>query len=122
MIRSMMPEQVVNFHKKQQDNSAVSALQLIDVRTKEEFAALRAEGAVNIPLDVINRQSVELAGFDIERPIFLICRSGGRSMMACERLHSEGVGDLTNVEGGTIAWVDQNLPYESDGNKPESEP
>jgi rhodanese-related sulfurtransferase len=40
-----------------------------------------------------------------EGPVYVICRSGGRSMKACEFLAHQGIGAV-NVAGGTLAWID----------------
>ncbi|WP_018018167.1 rhodanese-like domain-containing protein [Corynebacterium capitovis] len=82
--------------------------QLIDVREPEEYAEVHAEGAVNMPLS----EFVERAGeIDPDRDIYVICRSGGRSAQACEYLEkARGWDNAINVEGGTLAWVDADLP------------
>jgi rhodanese-related sulfurtransferase len=39
-------------------------------------------------------------------PTYVICRSGGRSMRACELVaQSNPELDLVNVAGGTLAWM-----------------
>jgi len=37
-------------------------------------------------------------------PVHVICKSGGRSMRACEFLDEQGV-DAVNIAGGTMSWV-----------------
>jgi rhodanese-related sulfurtransferase len=40
-----------------------------------------------------------------DRPVYVICRSGGRSAKAVEHLRSQGI-DAVNVTGGTLAWIE----------------
>lgn len=85
--------------------------QLIDVREPDEYAAVRAEGAVNIPLSEFVARTDEI---DPERDIYLICKSGGRSAQAGEYLEqARGWDNVINVAGGTTAWVKQGLPHQN---------
>ena len=85
--------------------------QLIDVREPDEFAAVRADGAVNIPLSEFVARTDEI---DPEQDIYLICKSGGRSAQAGEYLEqARGWDNVINVAGGTTAWVEQGLPHQS---------
>ena len=85
--------------------------QLIDVREPDEYAAVRAEGAVNIPLSEFGARTDEI---DPERDIDLLCPSGGRSAQAGESLEqARGWDNVINVAGGTTAWVEQGLPHQN---------
>lgn len=82
--------------------------QFIDVRETDEYADVHARGAVNLPLSELPQRTGEI---DPDRPAYIICRSGGRSMQACTHLEQAlGYDNLINVEGGTIAWVEAGLP------------
>jgi phage shock protein E len=70
---------------------------VVDVRTPEEFAEGHAEGALNIPLDVIVQRSAELG--DPAGQIILYCRTGNRSGQAIARLRRQGFQALTNGGG-----------------------
>ncbi|AWB84670.1 rhodanese-like domain-containing protein [Corynebacterium liangguodongii] len=87
-----------------------SGAQLIDVREPDEFTEVRATGAVNLPLS----EFASLTGrIDPDKDIYLICRSGGRSAQAAEYLEqSLGWDGVINVDGGTTAWVEADLPHE----------
>lgn len=82
---------------------------LLDVRTKEEFKELSAPGALNIPLDRLESEAHQLAGYS---SIFVMCRSGGRSAMATSLLHRLGIPQATNVAGGMLAWKAAGLPIQ----------
>jgi rhodanese-related sulfurtransferase len=86
-------------------------IDLVDVRQPEEYAVVHAEGARLVPLDQLDSKSI-LSGRSTGagEPIYLICRSGGRSLAACQRLQGSGINNVVNVEGGTIAWERAGLP------------
>jgi len=42
---------------------------------------------------------------DPERRIVVLCKSGGRSTMACEALVKAGFADVVNLEGGMLAFA-----------------
>ena len=46
------------------------------------------------------------------RPLYVICRSGGRSAQACEFLSAHDV-DAVNVAGGTLAWIESGREVDS---------
>ena len=70
---------------------------LVDVRETWEFSSGHAPGAVNIPLGLIPLRVQELK--DKGQPIFLYCRSGGRSGQATAFLQSQGMGEVYNAGG-----------------------
>jgi sulfur-carrier protein adenylyltransferase/sulfurtransferase len=74
---------------------------LIDVREVHEFRAGHLEGAVNIPLGQLAQRLEEIPKDGA--PIFM-CRSGGRSMVACQIALRAGLGSPANLEGGLLAW------------------
>ena len=44
-------------------------------------------------------------------PLYVICKSGGRSAQACAAFAAAGFADqVVNVEGGTLAWAAAGLP------------
>jgi rhodanese-related sulfurtransferase len=85
---------------------------LIDVRTPEEFAEVRAAGAINIPLDQLSARMSEISPAE-GATVYLICRSGARSGRATKALAAAGFAKPTNVAGGTLAWQAAGLPVES---------
>jgi rhodanese-related sulfurtransferase len=74
---------------------------VIDVREPDEFREARVPGAVLVPLGTVPQRVDEFRG---EGTTYVICRSGGRSMQACEFVAAQGA-DVANVAGGTIAWI-----------------
>lgn len=47
-----------------------------------------------------------------DKPLYVICKAGGRSRSACELLTSAGMTNIINVDGGTDAWIAAGLPVE----------
>ncbi len=78
-----------------------SANVLIDVREPEEYESGHVSGAINIPLSEFASRIFEIPNSSV----FFICRSGGRSMQACELCVDFGLTEVKNVAGGTLAWV-----------------
>src|SRR5687768_17254629 len=74
---------------------------VVDVREPDEYESGHVPGAVHVPLGTVP-DSVD--AFRGEGPTYVICKSGGRSMQACDFLDGQGV-DVVNVAGGTMAWV-----------------
>jgi rhodanese-related sulfurtransferase len=86
-------------------------VELIDVRTPLEFRAVHAEAARLVPLDRLDGPAVkELLEGTGGSPIYLICRSGGRSLKAARKLVEAGGLNVVNVEGGMLAWERAGLP------------
>jgi rhodanese-related sulfurtransferase len=86
-------------------------LPLLDVRTPVEFDEVHVPQARSIPLDEINPR--ELAGSGQvrkDRPVYILCRSGQRAAKAAEKFANEGFAEPVVVEGGTLAWIESNLP------------
>ena len=83
-------------------------LTLIDVRTPAEFGEVHVDGARNIPLDRLDPR--EIAALASEGPVYVVCKSGGRSHKACEKLISAGVHNVVSVDGGTTACETAGVP------------
>ncbi len=77
---------------------------LLDVRTKEEFNEYKIDGAVNIPLQELLFNMDDIEEYR-DKKIIVYCRSGHRSVTACNLLSMEGYDDLYNLEMGIIDYV-----------------
>jgi rhodanese-related sulfurtransferase len=80
---------------------------LIDVREPVEFTTVRAPGAVLMPMSTFTARQSELP---TDRPLLVICHSGGRSAAVTSFLVRAGRSDVTNVVGGMEAWSAAGLP------------
>lgn len=102
MILQATPEEVAPF---------LSRFHMIDVREESEFYGEmgRIAGSALIPLSRV----VEVTrGWEKDKPLLLICRSGRRSQIAAEHLAVEGFSALVNLVGGILAWKAQEYPIE----------
>ena len=79
---------------------ARDGVEVLDVRSPEEFASGHVPGAVNVPLPEVGAVAGRYAG----QRVFVICQSGGRSAAAAQTLTAAGV-DATSVAGGTAGWL-----------------
>ena len=89
----------------------LDSVDLVDVRTPSEFNHVRATMARNVPLDRID-PAFELSQGNgtLEKPLYVICDSGNRSVIACRKLVDECSLSVINVEGGTQMWEQAGLP------------
>jgi len=74
---------------------------LVDVREIDEYESGHIPGALHLVLGTVP-DNVEI--FRGDGPTYVVCKSGGRSMRACEFLADHGV-NIVNVAGGTMAWI-----------------
>lgn len=74
---------------------------LVDVRTPGEFQQHHIPGAINIPLQELERRLAELPGTDEE--IVLYCRSGNRSNSARQILERQGFEKVHDL-GAISRW------------------
>ncbi|HEX7755999.1 MAG TPA: rhodanese-like domain-containing protein [Niabella sp.] len=87
--------------KKKIDSGA--PVNLIDVREPAEYEEYNI-GAKLIPLGQIQNMEIDELEPLKEEELFIHCRSGKRSAMACQLLESMGFKNTVNVEGGVLAW------------------
>lgn len=88
-----------------------SNIQLVDVRTPEEFASGHVPKAVSVPLNDLTSGSATVP-FEKNSEIYVICRSGKRSLSAVQYLKEHGYTNLKSVSGGTMAWSSLNKPLD----------
>jgi rhodanese-related sulfurtransferase len=77
---------------------------LVDVREPDEYVEAHVPGAVLVPLGTVPEHVDAFTGGGTT---YVICRSGARSMRACEHIAGLGLDDVevVNVAGGTLAWL-----------------
>jgi rhodanese-related sulfurtransferase len=88
-------------------------IDLVDVRTPEEFQQVRAAMARNAPLDRLDpAEVIRTRSTPADEPLYFICAVGARSEWACELMMNSGHENVVNVEGGTQEWWLTGLPIE----------
>jgi sulfur-carrier protein adenylyltransferase/sulfurtransferase len=84
---------------------------LIDVREQHEWDAGHIPGAIHLPKGILLEHILALAPQKAD-PIYLQCKSGGRSQQAAQLLIEQGYSQVFNVVGGITAWQAANYPIE----------
>ncbi|MBC9712892.1 rhodanese-like domain-containing protein [Streptomyces sp. TRM66268-LWL] len=79
-------------------------LTVIDVRTPGEYAGGHLPGALNIPLDQVQRALPDIRHATDRGDVLVVCASGARSENACKILAENGITAAT-LSGGTGAWA-----------------
>jgi len=102
MIATISPAMLADLRRKGEK------VTLIDVRTPAEFGEVHVDFAHNIPLDRLDAKAVTaLSGGG---RAYFVCKSGGRSQKACEKMLAAGLKDVISVEGGTAACEAAGVP------------
>lgn len=80
-----------------------SDMQLIDVRTPEEYADGGIKGSVNINYNGSDFEQ-RIAALDRDKPVLVYCLSGGRSGKAANTMNGMGFKEVYNMQGGLVQW------------------
>ncbi|HJX42619.1 MAG TPA: rhodanese-like domain-containing protein [Geodermatophilus sp.] len=105
-----MPQQIPTVPAADVPEDAV----LLDVREDDEWAAGHAEGATHIPMGDVPARLGEVPEAD---PLYVVCRSGGRSARVVAWLARNGY-DAVNVGDGMGGWEAAGRPMVSETGRP----
>jgi len=85
---------------------------MIDVREPDEYVEVHATGVRLIPVNTVMGEVNQIKDFAGDKEVLFICKSGARSALAAEFAVAAGLEGtaLSNVEGGTQAWVAAGYP------------
>ena len=101
--------------KLQQNNNAI----VIDIREVSETslgsipcASLIPRGVLEMKIDSEESIKARFSTLEllVEQPIYLLCRSGARSILSALSLQQMGFKEVYSIEGGFMAW--QEAGYE----------
>lgn len=82
---------------------------LVDIRTPGEVAEGMIAGAKHV--DFYDAQFMtKMAAFPRDKPMYLYCRSGGRSGQAISKLKAAGFTKVYHLQGGFQAWTSARKP------------
>lgn len=84
---------------------------ILDVRTPAEYQEGRIPGAVLIPVYELADRAKELEAYK-NKPLFVYCRSGNRSIVAIQILTKQGFTNLLHLNKGIKSWINEGLPVE----------
>ncbi len=87
---------------------AQDGVQIIDVRTADEYATGHLAGATN--LDVQDDFAAAVADLDKDATYALYCRSGVRSGTAKQTMLDAGFTHVDDLAGGITAWTRAGKP------------
>lgn len=87
---------------------------LLDVREDDEWQAGHAPQAHHVPLQQL---PLALSELPADGPVYVVCRTGGRSAQAVMWLTQQG-RDAVNVEGGMQRWSSLGKPMQSESDTP----
>jgi rhodanese-related sulfurtransferase len=82
---------------------------VLDVREPDEFKQGHLQGARNIPLSQLTERVAELEKFR-NKPVLVVCNSGGRARRACRMLNEQKFTTLHQLKGGMQAWLKEKMP------------
>ena len=91
-----------------------NSVQLLDVRTPQEYAEGHIDGASNINIQSDDFQQRAEKELSKDSTILVYCRSGRRSMEAAEMLTKLGY-KVVKHKGGIIEWKGDGLPVTTEG-------
>jgi thioredoxin len=83
--------------------NATPNAQILDVRTPEEYASGNIESSDNV--NWLSESFVlKTDKYDKTKPVFVYCKSGGRSLKAANKLAELGFTSIYNLDGGILKW------------------
>ncbi|MBN2360611.1 MAG: MBL fold metallo-hydrolase [Deltaproteobacteria bacterium] len=80
---------------------AGSPMQMLDVRSRQEFLRAHVEGALNIPLPDLRSRHGELSR---QVPIAIVCASGHRASTAASLVQPLGLHSIAVLAGGLLGY------------------
>mgnify|MGYP001200081576 FL=1 len=83
----------------------------LDVRTKQEFDDGHLVDSINVDFYDAAKFVKYLNDLDKKKSYYIYCRSGKRSLAACEIMNELGFNNTYNLESGYMGWIDSG--YES---------
>jgi rhodanese-related sulfurtransferase len=85
-------------------SSSQKNVQLIDVRTANEFLTGHIKKAVNMDIFQQTLFVEKSKTLDKDQPVYLYCRSGVRSQKAARKLIDMGFTRIYDLQGGINKW------------------
>ncbi len=82
-------------------------VQILDVRTPEEIAQGTLKNAKFANYFDVNFTENASTKLNKSKPVYILCRSGNRSLKACKILKEKGF-DVINISGGINQWKKEN--------------
>lgn len=81
-----------------------TSLIILDVRTLQEYEEGHIDGAINIPVQELEKRLNELSK---DEEILIYCRTGNRSSQAVRILESNGYNKIFHMNEGITKWISE---------------
>jgi rhodanese-related sulfurtransferase len=98
LIQTVDAEEFSNAMKENPDHL------LLDVRTQDEYNSSHLSDSTLIPVQELASRIDEISDWK-EKPVFVYCRSGNRSLSASKILKDAGFISIYNLNGGITSWI-----------------
>lgn len=100
---------VININAKELNSALNAKMQLVDVRTPNEYKSGHITNAINI--NYYDQDfSTQISKLNKSKPIYVYCRSGVRSKYSSQILKKLGFKKIYNLKGGILNWNANKLP------------
>lgn len=106
-VQELMPWDLEEALEEQPD------LMILDVREPYEFQAMHIKGSINVPRGILEsacewdyEETVPDLVRAREKDIVVVCRSGNRSVFACEVMQWMGYRKVRSLRTGLRGWAD----------------
>ena len=77
---------------------------ILDVRTPDEYEEKHIANSTLINIQEPQNFMNEIGKLDKDKSYYVYCKSGGRSMMACQIMNQTGFKNVINLHGGIMDW------------------
>jgi rhodanese-related sulfurtransferase len=94
----------------QAEKQISSRIQLLDVRTIDEWETGYLKGAKLVTFGEQGFVDKAKAAVDPKKPVLVYCRSGKRTIAAAKELRAAGFTSVSEMEGGITAWEKAGKP------------
>lgn len=95
-----------------QDTDVAKEIQILDVRTPEEYRAGCLKDSKMIDFRAADFDQ-KIATLSKDANYLVYCRSGSRSAEAVSRMRDIGINNIIEMRGGIVAWQAAGLPVEN---------
>lgn len=91
------------------DQQLAGSVNVIDVRTPDEFHSGCLKGAKNIDIEAADFDT-KVSALDKNANYLVYCRSGRRSSLAVSKMRGMGFNNILELDGGINGWKSEGDP------------
>lgn len=122
VLAALVANEVMNFRRSRHAISATDATRLynqdaavfVDIRNENAYQSSHLPGAINIPLEHIDKHQDRLKRFS-GRSVVVYCDTGQRTLKAVQALQAQGWPNVHQLRGGLNGWREASLLTEGRG-------